>query len=247
MEGLTVSTETATGPGTDEGRRQYWQSYWSAHAAASLDASTQAQVQRTWQGSPIEEERFALIVDWVLTNLSPGPGDAVLDLCCGNGAITHFLAERSDTVLGVDFADDLLRHVDRVRYPNIALQRNDIRDCVFEENSFDRILLYAGLQYLSQGETVTLMRDLRRWLRPGGRVLLGDVPDADRMWDFFNTEQRRAAYFDQLVTGAPIIGTWFAPSWLAHLGRDAGFAQAQVLYQPEALPFRHFRFELLLG
>lgn len=240
MERASVSTTT------DGDGRHYWRTYWRTHATASLDAASSVQVQRTWQGRPIGEEQFGQIVDWVIDHLSPEPENAILDLCCGNGSITHALAERAGTVVGVDFAEDLLRHVDQQRFPNIRLQCNDIRDCEFPADSFDRILLYGGLQYLTQGETVILLRNLRQWLSPGGRVLLGDIPDADRMWSFFDTPQRKATYFEQLVTGAPIIGTWFAPAWLTHLARDCGFADATVLYQPEAFSFRHFRFELLL-
>ncbi|MBL8931850.1 MAG: methyltransferase domain-containing protein [Kineosporiaceae bacterium] len=225
----------------------YWQRYWQHQAAESLGSAAQVQVQRTWQGRPITDAEFRPIVDWILDQLRPGLDDVVLDLCCGNGAITHHLARRSARVLGVDFAQDLLRHVDREGHPNIELQQGDIRRCEFPADSFDRILLYAGLQYLTQGETVLLMRRLRDWLRPGGRVLIGDVPDADRMWDFFDSVSRRAAHFEQLVAGEPIIGTWFAPQWLAHLARDSGFATAEVLLQPKTLPYAHFRFELLLS
>jgi hypothetical protein len=75
---------------------------------------------------------------------------------------------------------------------------------------------------------------------------LGDVPDAERIWNFFDTPPRRHAYFEQLAAQQPIIGTWFASPWLEHLAYDAGFARAVVLSQPASFPFQHFRFDLLL-
>lgn len=225
----------------------YWLDHWRRHAEATAGADPQAQVQRTWQGRPMSAEQFEAIVDWVLSRLRPEADCDVLDLCCGNGAITHHLARRCRQVLGVDFARTLLDQVDRGAHPNLEVLQSDIRACDFPEDSFDRVLLYAGLQYLDLPETVVLLREVRRWLRPGGRVLLGDIPDADRMWDFFDSAERRSAYFAQLAGRQPLIGTWFSPQWLTHLGRDCGFDRVEVLRQPSVFPFGHFRFELLLA
>ena len=112
--------------------------------------------------------------------------------------------------------------------------------------SFDRILCYAGIQYLSEQETLFLFKKLRRWIRDGGLVLLGDIPDATHRWRFFDSPERENAYFDALAAAQPIVGTWFDPSWLEKLSRYAGFKSSEFHSQPQTLPYQHYRFDLIL-
>ena len=105
-------------------------------------------------------------------------------------------------------------------------------------------MLYAGIQYLSEGEAVTLLRNMYSWLKPGGLIFVGDIPDHARLWSFYNTPERRALYFDNVITGQDVVGTWFDEEWLIQLAKNAGFRQAAVMQQPTEQIYAHFRFDL---
>jgi len=224
----------------------YWKDYWQSHAQASYEADAQVQVLRTLDRKPIPAEVFDLILESVFAVLRLEPGHRCLDLCCGNGLITQHLADQVESIVAVDFAQPLLDQFDVAKHPNIQTVCVSVLEADFPQQSFDRILLYAGVQYFSHAETVELFGKLKQWVRPGGIVFLGDIPDQSRMWNFFNSPDRRNAYFRSLIQDGPIVGTWFDPKWLSHLSTSCGFSEFTLCEQPSNFPFAHYRFDMQL-
>lgn len=223
----------------------YWQDYWEKHARETQHADPQVQVMRTWEKQPMSAATFQSLLQHLFELLELHEENRCLDLCCGNGLIATALAARVAEVVAVDFVADLLEQIDLQQFPNVVLQCQDMRRCDYPPHSFDRVLLHAGLQYLSLGEAAALVRRIRGWLRPGGRLVLGDIPDAERMWHFFDTPARRADYFRHLERDEPIIGTWFSPVWVGWLAAEAGFHTYANVAQPAWSPYRHFRFDFV--
>jgi len=225
----------------------YWKSFWLAHGKESQHTELQVQVLRTLNKQPVAPEAFAAILDSVSAMLKPEPDIDLLDLCCGNGLITKEFISSVRSVTAVDLSEELVSKVKNGTSRNVTTLAADARTVSFPDNSFDRILLYAGLQYFSEIETVELFQRLRRWIRNGGLVVLGDIPDATRRWDFFNSPERENAYFDGLKADKPLVGHWFDPSWLEKLANYAGFVSAALHPQPATLPYQHYRFDLVLA
>lgn len=224
----------------------YWKSFWLTHAKENQGTEPQSQVLRTLNKQPVSPEVFAAIVDSIVVMLKPAPGNDLLDLCCGNGVITRELINRFAAVTAVDLSEVFVAQISSRTAAKITAFAADARTVEFPENSFDRILLYAGLQYFSEAETVALFMRLRRWIRDGGLVVIGDIPDATHKWNFFNSPERESAYFEALRDGQPIVGNWFEPGWLEKLSHHAGFASAVTKLQPPSFPYQHYRFDLVL-
>jgi ubiquinone/menaquinone biosynthesis C-methylase UbiE len=224
----------------------YWKSFWLSHSKENQNADPQAQVLRTLNKKVIEPDIFSAIVNSVITMLEPGPDNDLLDFCCGNGVITRNLFNKFRTVTGVDISKEFISQIGSEATGNIRTIVADARTVEFVEKSFDRILLYAGIQYFSEPETVDLFIRMRRWTRDGGIVVLGNVPDATRRWNFFNSTERESAYFEGLRVGKPILGTWFEPDWLKKLSYHTGFLSAVIHLQPQTSPNHHCRFDLVL-
>jgi len=225
----------------------YWKSFWLLHGKENQNTEPQVQVLRTLNKQPVTPETFAAIMDSVSAMLKSEPDLDMLDLCCGNGLITKEFIGRVGSVTAVDLSEELVSKVKIGMSENVTTLAADARIVDFPESSFDRILLYAGLQYFSEIETVELFLRLRRWIREGGLVVLGDIPDSTRRWNFFNSLERENAYFEGLKSGKPLVGYWFDPSWLEKLANYAGFASAKLHPQPAALPYQHYRFDLVLA
>lgn len=223
---------------------EYWLEYWKKHGRASIQKDEQTQVLRTFNKQPITPERWQLTLDYLDTQFPVGATDDVLDLCAGNGLFTSHLAPRCRSVTAVDISEDLLAVLDQKKRPNVKTLQSDIRKLSFEESSFSRILLYAGIQYLSEGETVVLFRQISNWLKPGGLLFVGDIPDLGKLWSFYNTPERQALYFDNKVSGRDVVGTWFDASWLLRLAESTGFQEANIIEQPSEQIYAHFRFDL---
>jgi SAM-dependent methyltransferase len=223
-----------------------WKKFWIEHAKSTVFEHPQCQVLRTLSGQPISEVLFRRILRDIEEKLEIHCDDEVLDLCCGNGLITQHLASRCKRVVAVDFAPELVAQIDLGEHPNISVIVEDILRVDFQEHSFDKVIIYAGVQYLSHRETVCLFDSVMRWLKRYGIFYVGDIPDRERIWGFFNTDERERAHFDSIKNDKPIVGTWFDSEWLLKLGRYANFESIEILQQSADLPYSHYRFDMAL-
>jgi ubiquinone/menaquinone biosynthesis C-methylase UbiE len=224
----------------------FWKEYWIEHARTTKPDTLQYQVLRTINKQPITDEEFQAILMDIEEKLAVHKDDTVLDLCCGNGLITTHLASKCQKIVGVDFAHDLISQIDLNKHPNISTIIEDVRKVQFEKDVFDKIIIYAGIQYLSYKETIYLFESAIKWLKKGGVFFLGDILDQGRLWDFSNSPERQALYFESIKNDTPLIGVWFDPQWLINLGKHIGFEKASVLAQPTYLPYSHYRFDTIL-
>jgi SAM-dependent methyltransferase len=222
----------------------YWKSFWLSHSQKNQYKDPQIQVVRTLNKEPVQPEIFAAMVESIITMIRPASDLDLLDLCCGNGLITNELIGRFGSITAVDLCEVFISQLDDTGINSIV---SDVRTVEFPRNSFDRILLYSGLQYFSDKDAVNLFHRLKQWLRSGGVVVIGDIPDSTRRWNFFNTPVREEAYFEALSQDEPILGHWFDPAWLRKLARHSGFASAEVVPQPAIFPFQHYRYDLVLA
>jgi len=194
----------------------------------------------------VSDSTFQEVLKDIEKNIEINPEDTVLDLCCGNGLITTYLAPRCAKIVGVDVSPELIAQIDLEKYSNVSVLVDNIKKVDFEEDTFNKIIIYSGLQYLTPKESIELFESVMKWLKKDGIFLVGDVPDSHHLWDFADNEERQAAYFDALKNDRPFIGTWFEPQWLRNLGGYAGFTTVDIRSQPSELPFSHYRFDAIL-
>ncbi len=233
--------------GTLESRRD-WSSHWATIGARAAPDDFFAQVERTVGGKPVPAEQISLLVEAVSAGLQLGRGDILLDLCCGNGMVTRALAARCRAVTGIDYAGDLIalarRHhrAENIDYVSGAVGELSLSDCRFGPPS--KVCMNAGLQYFRDA----MMRELLRVLVPitGGRAPLyfSDVPDADRLFDFYDTPERRADLEQRLAAGTEAVGTWWSRQHLERLREEAGYGAVFIEQDPRRLTAR-YRFDLL--
>ncbi len=101
----------------------------------------------------------------VLDLLAREPGERVLDLGCGDGALTCEIAGRGADVLGLDSSAELL---EAAQARGVPAQRMDGQALTFEAE-FDAVFTNAALHWMRDHEAV--VQGVRRALRPGGRFV----------------------------------------------------------------------------
>ena len=150
----------------------------------------------------------------------------VLDVGCGPGWLSEFLARCGYWVTGVDVSEDMVK-VARERIAAIDRPIGETMDVAAEFHAmpilelpwtkrFDAAILYDAMHHLD--DEVETLRVIRRALVPGGRIFIheGIRPEP-------GSEGER-----QLITEMEAYGTLespFDPGYLAKVLRQAGFAQ----------------------
>lgn len=103
----------------------------------------------------------------------------ILDVGCGDGRHTKFFAGNGNTVHGLDIRDHRPREAvpfhfrvyDGTRFP-------------YEDGTFDLVASFDVIEHVEDDER--MVREMRRVLKPGGRVLLG-TPNRTRIGNLVRT------------------------------------------------------------
>jgi demethylmenaquinone methyltransferase/2-methoxy-6-polyprenyl-1,4-benzoquinol methylase len=95
------------------------------------------------------------------------PGDRVLDACCGTGDLAVASRKAGADVVGLDFSERMLERARR-KDAQIEWIQGDLLELPFEAASFDAATVGFGVRNVADLEQG--LAELRRVLRPGGRV-----------------------------------------------------------------------------
>lgn len=199
-----------------------------------------------------------LLLD-LLKTLSLSPEDDLFEVGCGAGNLLIPLSFFVRSVTGIDHPK-LLKKL-RSRLPKdsrnmMLIPGNFLNTDV--KTKFSKILIYGVAQCLKdEKEFAKFIRKSVSLLKPGGRILIGDIPNADKKKRFISTEQGKefnAKWQKQVNTlgkGNPTMAAgdllilndeviWRAISLLEKLG-----LRAKVLPQQETLAFSYTREDIL--
>jgi len=118
------------------------------------------------------------------------PGARTLEVGCGDGSISAWLAERvspGGTAVAVDLDLSLIQ----IRTPNLELRKADIVADPVERGAFDLVTARAVLHHVADSEAA--MANMVASLRPGGALLLiepdflpvsvAEPPEVRAFWD----------------------------------------------------------------
>jgi ubiquinone/menaquinone biosynthesis C-methylase UbiE len=148
-----------------------------------MDARLQRRIQRYgWDLAadnyqPLWQTQLAEAQAAMTACASLAPGERVLDIACGTGLVS-FAAARAvgpdGQVLGVDLSARMVssaqRRARQMNLSNCSFARMDAETLDLPEDSFDVVLCALGLMYMPDPDQA--LREMRRVLRPGGRISL---------------------------------------------------------------------------
>ncbi|MBT2322281.1 methyltransferase domain-containing protein [Variovorax paradoxus] len=148
-----------------------------------MDARLQRRVQRYgWDLAagayePLWQAQLADARGALLAMAAPRPGERVLDVACGTGLVAFEAARTvgpAGSVLGVDLSGGMVDAARQRAWPNalsnVRFARMDAEALALPDASFELVLCALGLMYLP--DPAQALREMRRVLRPGGRIAL---------------------------------------------------------------------------
>lgn len=104
----------------------------------------------------------------------PGEGRRVLDIGCGRGRLLAALRDMGYECHGVERNEFPAGDTTR----DITLHIGDLKDCAFENGSFDAVIIWHALEHF--GDPVETVRESARILRKGGLLAIA-VPNFGSM------------------------------------------------------------------
>ena len=119
------------------------------------------------------------VVARVIAVASPGMNDIIVDLGCGTGALTLPIAEKAESVIAVDISDEMLKELDNKARASGIINIRAISDAIekltLESGSIDIVVTNYALHHLRDPDKVLVVRRAYDWLKPGGRLVIGDM------------------------------------------------------------------------
>jgi 2-polyprenyl-3-methyl-5-hydroxy-6-metoxy-1,4-benzoquinol methylase len=204
-----------------------------------------------------------LVPDDIAEKLSLTPECSLLDIGCGPGTFLNALAPRVKSAVGIDHPDLVSIARENCKGKNLSFVSGKFPETSVE-GLFDRILIYSVLQYQQDPEHAFRFVDAAlALLAPQGKLLIGDISNADRLRRFHESEEGKrfekewaeqkekelAAYGDPFALFADSVVFRFDDASLEELlarYRGQGY-EVSLLPQAPELPFGRTREDVLIS
>lgn len=152
------------------------------------------------------------------------PGEKVIDIACGTGALSLAMARHAGHVTGIDFSDDMIstarRTAQRRRIANVSFELLDATDLsCYPDLSFDVAVSTLAMHQFEPETAVKVLEEMRRLAK---RIIVADyncpMTPGPAAWLAWGIE--RAARGDHYRN----FGKYMARGGLSRLAAEAGLA-----------------------
>lgn len=144
----------------------------------------------SWCKTPIGSYVDSLEKQLIEEVAQPKPGEIAIDLGCGTGIYSMWLAENGLSVTGVDISKEMLKvAIKKSNDKNLSIdyQQADLHHLPYEDHTFDLAVCNIVLEFVASPELV--IAEGLRVLKKGGRLVVGMIGKDS---DWARTYQTRA-------------------------------------------------------
>jgi SAM-dependent methyltransferase len=134
-----------------------------------------------YPGAPVWLNRFFAGLQWRMVTRVLGSrrlkGARALDIGCGFGRWTRWLAQHGANAIGVDPTQGMLEAAGRASPDSIEYLKMSATALDFPDDHFDFVTCITVIQHLEPDEQEAAIAELARVLRPGGSAVVLDLID----------------------------------------------------------------------
>jgi cyclopropane fatty-acyl-phospholipid synthase-like methyltransferase len=205
------------------------------------------QIRRTINGAPVSDDQIKMIIDTIRSALSLKSDDTLLDIACGNGALSHLLFDSCSEYLGVDLSEHLIS-VAKANFetlPHYQFIQQGAAEYVRAEpapESFSKVLCYGSFSYFPYADAAEVLRTLFEKFSSVQTVFIGNLPDKDLASEFY----KKQLDIEEMADSCSQIGIWRTRSEFSKLANDAGW---KVIFStmPAGFYSSFYRYDALLS
>lgn len=111
---------------------------------------------------------------------------SVLDIGTGRGEMAVLCAKSGANVFAIDYSSDSIKiakkfiskNLSQVDVKKVSLMTMNAKELKFKDESFDRIMFLETLEHLYPQEAEKVLSEIKRVLKPGGKLVLSTGPNA---------------------------------------------------------------------
>ncbi|MBT6460488.1 MAG: class I SAM-dependent methyltransferase [Planctomycetaceae bacterium] len=183
------------------------------------------QVKRTVNGKTVDQRQIDLIIEGIVEGTDLKEDDYILDLCCGNGALSRYIFPVCSGGIGVDFSDFLID----VANKNFAVEGREtylLGDVLeyasdgTDKEAITKMFCFGSFQYLPVGKIEELLRNLYTHFPNLERCFIGNLPDKSKAAEFYKSRNQPQ---EDLEDSTSAIGFWWDSSEFKKVAESAGW------------------------
>lgn len=165
--------------------RSNWRDYWNFDRQAPYHDELVYSNQQEFNLHPSYEQALSMIVQWV----NPHPGEKGLDIGTGTGNLAGLFLAKGIDMAGIDQSKEMLKQCGR-KFPGLETKLGNFLAVPYLDHSFDFVVSSYALHHLTDEQKFLAFSEMRRVLKPHGRICLVDL--------MFENRETRSGYLKKL-------------------------------------------------
>lgn len=168
--------------------------------------------------------------------------DVILDIGCGDGAITDFMAEHAKSAYGIDSSAEMITLAQSVyNRKNLAFSQGQAEDSQGDQ-CYSLVTAFNVLHWVREHHKA--FKSLYQALKPGGRFLFLMFPKESMYWQAFKTVLRQARwseYYDSSIF-TTLTTSEEIHTQLLNIGFETSFFETEerAAFYPDKFHFKQY-------
>ncbi|MCR8642218.1 MerR family transcriptional regulator [Paenibacillus sp. N1-5-1-14] len=178
--------------------RTNWQDHWDFDQQASLYDENVEHFQPRW----IHQD-YDRALDRTVKRLSPKSGELGLEIGVGTGNLTKRIVDLGVRIVAIDQSKEMLKQC-RLKLPEVETKIGNFLALPCLDGQFDYVVTSFAFHHLTEEQKPLALAEMRRVLKPHGRICIVDV--------MFEDEQERVRAIErykEYYANLPSLLGWF--------------------------------------